>query len=559
VLSTSPRSTLTHKVLAAALAAVAAGVPLAAAAPAQAGQVQTLLPVADAYVTSANSTTNYGSATSLWIDGSPTMRSYLRFEVPSAGELLRGELQVYVTRSTRAFEVRRVADTTWQESRLTYANAPAVGSSALRTGSLTVGTWAKVDVTSLLPASGPVSLALTALSTTSQAVASREAGPSTAPRLVVDQASTSSSTDTTAPSVSITSPLNGTTFTSAQTVSATTSVSDNVGVSKVEFYDNGLYQGTEDTAPFAYSWSVSASNNGSHRWTARAYDAQGNSATSQPVDVTVNVPSSTTPSPTGLPVTASAETAAVPNSGDAADDPAVWIHPSDTSLSTVIGTDKLGGLAVYDLSGKQLHYYADSKPNNVDIRYNFPLGGRRVTLVVTSDRTTAALRAYKVDPSTRGLEHVSARTLSVGIGLYGLCMYRSPVSGKYYAFDSDSSGTLQQWELFDNGAGLVDARKVRQISVGSTTEGCVADDQTGAFFLAEEDVAIWRYDAEPGGGTARTQVDAAGAGRLVADIEGLSIYYGSGGAGYLLASSQGSNTFVVYDRKARSMRASSTP
>jgi len=294
---------------------------------------------------------------------------------------------------------------------------------------------------------------------------------------------------------------------------------------------------------------VTSAVNGGHRWTAKAYDAAGNTASSSAVDVTVDIASAAPAPITGGSVTATVETTLVPNAADAADDVTIWVHPTDPELSTVIGTDKLGGLAVYDLSGKQLAYYADSKPNNVDIRYNFPLGGKSETLVVTSDRTTNALRAYTVDSVTRSLQHVSARTMSVGIGLYGLCMYRSPASGKYYVFDSDSSGTLQQWELFDN-AGKVDARKVRQITIGSTTEGCVADDETGDFYLAEEDVAIWRYNPEPTGGTTRTKVDEVGSGRLVADIEELSIYYGSGGAGYLIASSQGSNDFVVYDRKA---------
>src|SRR5687768_14696287 len=53
-------------------------------------------------------------------------------------------------------------------------------------------------------------------------------------------------------------------------------------------------------------------------------------------------------------VTASVETTPVPHSGDAADDSAVWVHPTDPALSRIIGTDKLGGIAVYDLSGRQV-------------------------------------------------------------------------------------------------------------------------------------------------------------------------------------------------------------
>lgn len=248
------------------------------------------------------------------------------------------------------------------------------------------------------------------------------------------------------------------------------------------------------------------------------------------------------------PVVAAVETDPVPHGEDAADDPAIWIHPTDPSLTTVVGTDKRGGLAVYDLSGTQLHYYADSAPNNVDLRYNVSLGGKRVDLVATSDTTTDSIRLYAVDPVTRGLVDVAARTIGTGIGVAGLCMYRSPTSGKYYVFVGDNSGTNQQWELVDNGAGKVDAKKVRTISLASTTEGLVADDGTGALYVAEESVAIWRYGAEPDAGEARTQVDAVGNGHLTADVEGLAIYDGGDGDGYLLASSQGSDSYAVYER-----------
>jgi 3-phytase len=43
-------------------------------------------------------------------------------------------------------------------------------------------------------------------------------------------------------------------------------------------------------------------------------------------------------------------------------------------------------------------------------------------------------------------------------------------------------------------------------------------------------------------------VDEVGAGRLEADIEGMSIAYGADGAGYLFVSSQGNSTIAIYDR-----------
>src|SRR5262245_15075297 len=76
-------------------------------------------------------------------------------------------------------------------------------------------------------------------------------------------------------------------------------------------------------------------------------------------------------------VTATVETVPVPNGGDAADDPALWIHPTNPSLSLVIGTDKTaaGGLAAYNLNGTQQQFVTAGALNNVDLRYNFMLGG----------------------------------------------------------------------------------------------------------------------------------------------------------------------------------------
>jgi 3-phytase len=249
-------------------------------------------------------------------------------------------------------------------------------------------------------------------------------------------------------------------------------------------------------------------------------------------------------------VGATVETDPVPHRGDAADDPAIWVHPTDPSLSTIIGTDKQGGLAVYDLSGKQLQYLPDGKMNNVDLRYNFPLGGRAVAVVAATNRSDDSIAVYRVDPATRHLENVAARPIRTGTSVYGLCMYRSRITAKSYVFVTYGKGGVQQWELFDNDSGRIDARKVRTFSLRSQSEGCAADDELGHLYLAEEKVGIWKYGAEPDAGETRTQVDSTGAdGHLTADVEGLAIYSASGGVGYLIASSQGSSTFVVYRRE----------
>lgn len=245
-------------------------------------------------------------------------------------------------------------------------------------------------------------------------------------------------------------------------------------------------------------------------------------------------------------VHATVETDPVHHRGDAADDIAIWVHPADTALSTVIGTDKLGGIAVYDLAGKELQYLPDGKMNNVDIRYGFPLGSAAIDLVGMTNGTTNALDFYKVDPPTRKLIRIGS--VSTSLAVYGFCMYKSASSGKYYSFVNDRRGNVVQYEIHDNGRGRITGTIARAFDVGSQVEGCVADDELAKFYIAEEAVGIWKYGAEPGDGTTRARVDAVGS-NLSPDIEGLTIYSAEGGSGYLIASSQGNHQFAVYNRQ----------
>ena len=246
-------------------------------------------------------------------------------------------------------------------------------------------------------------------------------------------------------------------------------------------------------------------------------------------------------------VVPSLETAVPPGASDA-DDAAIWVHPTRRSRSTVIGTYKDAGLAVYDLDGNLLQFLPGLF-NNADVRYRFRLGTDDVALVATADRGNDELAVFAVDPDTRMLRDVAARELQMGITVYGSCLYRSRLTGALFFFVNSQAGEVEQWRLYSRG-GRVDAVHARTFDVGGQVEGCVADDETGFLFIGEEDVGIWRYQAEPGAGTARVMVDSTGSGgNITADVEGLTIYYASGGLGYLVASSQGDNTFTVYDRR----------
>jgi hypothetical protein len=95
--------------------------------------------------------------------------------------------------------------------------------------------------------------------------------------------------DDVAPNVSISNPVNGVTYTAEQSVNISAAASDNVGIVKVEFYDNGILRSTDMEAPFSFGWAVTGADNGAHAWNAIAYDGAGNQATAPLINVEVNI------------------------------------------------------------------------------------------------------------------------------------------------------------------------------------------------------------------------------------------------------------------------------
>ncbi len=107
--------------------------------------------------------------------------------------------------------------------------------------------------------------------------------------------------DTTVPTVSITAPLNGSTIAGTTTISA--SATDNIGVTKVDFYRGTTLFGTDTTSPYSISWNTTTVANSTYSLTAKAYDASGNTATSSIVSVSIaNIATPPPPADTTLPV-----------------------------------------------------------------------------------------------------------------------------------------------------------------------------------------------------------------------------------------------------------------
>jgi hypothetical protein len=177
-----------------ATASLTLGAPVAHAA------TITLSPVADSYVRADQPTANFGTATSLRVDGDPASVSYLKFDVQGLSTApTQATLKVVSPiSSTTPINAKSVANTTWTETGVTYNNAPAVGQTPVASDTpSTTNDVLSFDVTSLVQGNGLVSIALDTTSSTSKSPPSRE-NPTVEyrPQLVVETGTTSTPTPT---------------------------------------------------------------------------------------------------------------------------------------------------------------------------------------------------------------------------------------------------------------------------------------------------------------------------------------------------------------------------
>ena len=89
------------------------------------------------------------------------------------------------------------------------------------------------------------------------------------------------------PTVSLTTPVGGATFTAPATIAIAATAADSDGtVAKVDFYAGATLVGTDTTSPYAYTWSGAAA--GSYAIKAIATDNSGAATTSALVNITVS-------------------------------------------------------------------------------------------------------------------------------------------------------------------------------------------------------------------------------------------------------------------------------
>ena len=144
----------------------------------------------------------------------------------------------------------------------------------------------------------------------------------------------------TAPSVSLTAPAAGSSFTAPAAVAIAASAADSDGsIASVAFYNGTTLLGTDTAAPYTYSWTNVAA--GTYSVTARATDNQGATTTSAAVSVTVDAVNTAPTVSLTAPVAGASFTApaAVAIAANAADADGTVTQVQFFNGTTLLGTD----------------------------------------------------------------------------------------------------------------------------------------------------------------------------------------------------------------------------
>ncbi|MEU9980544.1 phytase [Streptomyces sp. NPDC050856] len=248
---------------------------------------------------------------------------------------------------------------------------------------------------------------------------------------------------------------------------------------------------------------------------------------------------------------------------------------------------------------------APGRFNNVDLVHGLRLPSGRADIAVTTDRGHDRLRFHRItsgrpggpltditDPAAPPVFSADQAEINDQRTAYGLATWTDRATGRSYALVSRRERTtVALLELRPTPAGTVTYRTVRTLDLPTAfrlpdgtswapcaepgelpqVEGMVVDPADGTLYAGQEDVGIWRLRADltgtpklidkvreygvPGVYDEETEECVAGPDpghggtRLAADVEGLALITESDGDGHLLASSQGDDTFALYDRE----------
>ena len=243
-------------------------------------------------------------------------------------------------------------------------------------------------------------------------------------------------------------------------------------------------------------------------------------------------------------VIANVETEPVFAGDDAADDMCVLENFNNPEKSLIISSDKKYGIIVYDLDGVKLYDYEVGRINNVDILPSRSIQNKYI--VAGTNRTYNSIDIYSFN-SKGELENLILRKEIPSLkDVYGVTFYRDEFNT--YLFISDKKGNVEQWS-YNNDEVNSEVKFVRKLRFSSLVEGLVADESKGKIYIGKERKGIWELNAFPSFDSQNKLIFKKSK-NFKPDFEGLALRDDGNGEGYLIASVQGSNGYLIIDRKS---------
>ena len=228
---------------------------------------------------------------------------------------------------------------------------------------------------------------------------------------------------------------------------------------------------------------------------------------------------------------------------DAADDPSIWVHPTEPEKSLIYASDKNFGLTLFNLQGKLLKTFDIGPINNVDIKQNITLNNTTIDILGASNKKYHSLDLYKVNGEN--IELLARVKAPNGKKVYGLCVGLDK-KNIFNAFISVKNVGIFQYHLVHK-ENQYSLQLVQSIINTNTIEGCIVDTYWDTVYYAEEETGIWKKSLEANAESMLIQkVDTNS---LRDDLEGLALHEENNGEGFIVVSSQGNNSYAAIDRK----------
>ncbi|MEA2450951.1 MAG: large repetitive protein [Thermoleophilaceae bacterium] len=246
--------------------------------------VTTFTAAADSYVDASLPNNNYGTATTLRIDGSPLIRTYLRFDLSGlSGTVTKATLRLTNNSASAGYDVHSVGDNSWTEAGIKASNAPPAGATLYgHSSGGAAGATSQADITSLISGNGNGSYSMTLDALNSSAISFSSRQGASPPQLIVETSTPSNAP----PSASDRSLTTDEDTPGSWTPSVSDANSDPVTCEIVSQPSHGSATVSSDCSTGGYT--PTGNYNGPDSFTYRATDSHSALSNTATVSATVN-------------------------------------------------------------------------------------------------------------------------------------------------------------------------------------------------------------------------------------------------------------------------------